>query len=228
MTIGEIKIEALKIMFIDDEELYIDNMSEYYKNERYAGFLRKMTGSINRCLSDIEMKKAMPSHTYIVPYELSRTPIIRLHIPNLYSVERIVYENHGTGEYDGDCSFYTEGKTIVIFNNHGTDKNADSGFNFDDLGKVSSNDCSGHYMVVYKPKTIRLKPENKDDEDIYLPENIASLIPYYIKGDLYREDQPNEAGEARNWYENGITQAAMSERSANEHKQNGVVTVFKI
>ncbi len=41
-------------------------------------------------------------------------------------------------------------------------------------------------------------------EEFKLPDKIAAYIPYFIKGDIYRNDEPNEASEARNWYEQGM------------------------
>ena len=37
--------------------------------------------------------------------------------------------------------------------------------------------------------------------ELDIPNGIAEQIPYFIKGDLYRDDEPNEASEARNWFE---------------------------
>ena len=47
-----------------------------------------------------------------------------------------------------------------------------------------------------------------------MPEHIAAVIPYWIKGELFREDEPNEAAEARNWYETAMSgaQARVSRR----------------
>ena len=64
MTLGEIKIEALKLMFTnmnDDIDAY--NIAHYYDDENYRGYLYAMVGSINRCFSRIEDRKILPSRT---------------------------------------------------------------------------------------------------------------------------------------------------------------------
>ena len=67
---------------------------------------------------------------------------------------------------------------------------------------VLSNIGAGeYYTVIYKPKLERITSITDDFVELPIPENIASHIPYFVKGDLYRDDEPNEASEARNWYE---------------------------
>ena len=56
----------------------------------------------------------------------------------------------------------------------------------------------------------------------HIPENIASSIPYFIKGDLYRDDEPNEASEARNWFEAAIEEILLKKIS----KANKVKSVY--
>ncbi|MBQ8399329.1 MAG: hypothetical protein IJX08_05090, partial [Clostridia bacterium] len=52
------------------------------------------------------------------------------------------------------------------------------------------------------------------------PDDIACHIPCFIKGDLYRDDEPDEAGEARNFFE-----AAMEEIKRNEMPEQVQSTV---
>ena len=111
---------------------------------------------------------------------------IRFNLPslieNFYDIDRVVSET-SDGEYCGDCDYQTEGDTLV-------------------LERYDDEDIT--YTVLYRPTIPRVDSLTDDDWEIPVPENIAALIPYFVKGDLYRDDEPNEASEARNWFEAGI------------------------
>ena len=47
----------------------------------------------------------------------------------------------------------------------------------------------------------RLTNKTKDDTVLGLDEEICELIPYFIKGELYEEDKPQEAILAKNYFE---------------------------
>jgi hypothetical protein len=110
-----------------------------------------------------------------------------------------VYENDN-GDYVGDYEYRREGDVIVL----------------DHIGEGES------YKVVYKPKLKRITAYTDDMEELDIPENIASHIPYFVKGDLYRDDEPNEASEARNWYEAAMEAILESKVS----KVNKVQSIF--
>ena len=87
---------------------------------------------------------------------------------------------------------------------------------------VAGFDEGDTYTLLYYPKIPRVSSLTSDEEELTIPENIASHIPYFIKGDLYRDDEPNEASEARNWYE-----AAMDEiLNSRANKASKVASVF--
>ena len=64
------------------------------------------------------------------------------------------------------------------------------------------------YTLIYKPKIARVHSYTESETEIELPEGIASIVPYYLKGDLFREDEPDEANEARSWFEQALDEIA--------------------
>ena len=66
MKIGEVKAEALHLMFATQgEELDPSDMIDLVGSEAYGSYLVAMTGSINRCLADLEIKEIpYPSRIY--------------------------------------------------------------------------------------------------------------------------------------------------------------------
>lgn len=216
MTLGEIKIEALKLMFTninDDIDEY--NIAHYYDDENYKGYLYGMNGSINRCFGRLEERMVLPSKTQTLNTNDGKYPnsaFLRFNLDYLindfYCIDRIVYEGKN-GEYIADYDYMTEGNTLV-------------------LNPIKEGES---YTVVYKPTIPRLKLSTSDDYDfsdkhnangVFIPDSIASIIPYYIKGDLFRDDEPNEASESRNWFEQALNEISYKAMS----KANTVKTIF--
>lgn len=189
MKYGDIKIEALKLMFINmSDDITVDKLDTYAQDDTYSGYLVNMPGSVNRCFSVLESRGVLPpeSKTLTVSDGVASGAFIRFNLPslieNFYDIDRVVSET-SDGEYCGDCDYQTEGDTLV-------------------LERYDDEDIT--YTVLYRPTIPRVESLTDDDWEIPVPENIAALIPYFVKGDLYRDDEPNEASEARNWFEAGI------------------------
>ena len=189
MKYGDIKIEALKLMFINmGDDITVDKLDTYAQDDTYSGYLVNMQGSVNRCFSVLESRGVLPpeSKTLTASDGVASGAFIRFNLPslieNFYDIDRVVSET-SDGEYCGDCDYQTEGDTLV-------------------LERYDDEDIT--YTVLYRPTIPRVDSLTDDDWEIPVPENIAALIPYFVKGDLYRDDEPNEASEARNWFEAGI------------------------
>ena len=207
MKYGDIKIEALKLMFINmGDDITVDKLDTYAQDDTYSGYLVNMPGSVNRCFSVLESRGVLPSEskTLTASDGVASGAFIRFNLPSLiekfYDIDRVVSET-SDGEYCGDCDYQTEGDTLV-------------------LERYDDEDIT--YTVLYRPTIPRVESLTDDDWEIPVPENIAALIPYFVKGDLYRDDEPNEASEARNWFEAGIEEILL--RKTN--KVSRVKTVY--
>ena len=181
MTVGEIKIQALKLMFVTyTEDPTEESLLRLGGDPNYRPYLINMNGAIDRCLSDIERRCILPvkMHDLVLSAEPTEGHMTRFEItaPDFYDVERISKE--GLYEYDGDHPYMREGNTLLL----------------------QTYDATAKYRLIYYPKVRRVSTLH-DTDAIDVPDEIAAVIPYYVKGDLFREDEPNEAGEARNWYE---------------------------
>ncbi len=200
MNLGEIKIETLKLMFLNmNQDIIIEKLKTYSMDETYKSYLINMPGAINRCFSNIEEKRVLPSKTkqLNIANGTASGSFLRfdlgLLIGDFYDIERIVRETDD-GDYNGNFEYQREGNTIV-------------------LEKCEAGDGIT-YTVIYKPRLTRVTSSTSDTDELGIPDNIASNIPYFLKGELYRDDEPNEASEARNWYE-----AAMEEIMMKADKQ---------
>ena len=190
MTYGEIKIEALKLMYVrENTDFVVSQLDILREDEDINVYLCNMPGSINRCLSYIESRGVLPRKTHtLVLSEAKEGELVRRdlkkEIPDYYDIDRLICECNG--RYIGDCDYRMEGDVLVL-----------------------AYDEDMTYTVEYKPKCRRVSvtnEETRDDCEIDVPDDIAALIPFYIKSELYRDDEPAEAGEARNWFEQSIAQ----------------------
>lgn len=207
MKYGEIIIEALRMMDIIGDEIQIPNLAELAFDDSYRDYLTSMRGAINRAISDIEIKRIAPSRSRL----LSRTDAesaqayLRFDltkIDDLYSVERVTRVTK-SGLYNPSETFYIEGKTLIVSD-------------YDD-SQVSLS-------VTYKPLLKRYGINDTYEGVIDLPDGIAGCVPYFVKGDLFRIDEPSEASEARSWYEQMVSAYDLRESG----RQSAVVSAYNI
>ena len=78
------------------------------------------------------------------------------------------------------------------------------------------------YTLIYRPQIARVTSLTDDGVEIDVPDNIAQLIPYFLKSELYREDEVSEAEKARVFYEQGM--AAI--RNSSERYQGSVENIY--
>lgn len=176
MKIGEIKKEALRLMFsaVGDEEIAVVE-----GDAELAVYLSAMTGSINRALGDLEMRRVLPlQRRMIAPDEWEIMGDVYLMTPPPeecpYEAVRLLRTSDGS-----ELPLGFEGGVLTT------------------RGLSVGEPC----VLIYRPHLRRISPWENDGELEGVPNEVAALIPYFIKGELFREDDPNEAGEARNWYE---------------------------
>ena len=201
MTYGEIKIEALRLMFASNgTDIHPDDLSVYEQDESYRFYLIGMPESLNRCFSRIEERRVLPDRTRALRREEGSIggAFIRFDldslIPDLFDIERVVYED-GEGEYNGSAPYEREGNTLVL--------------------PIFDDGVS--YSVVYKPSIKRVRSFTESSAELGIPEGIASIIPYYLKGDLFRDDEPDEANEARLWFEQALDEIGMKRDKVQGH-----------
>ena len=208
MKYNEVRAEALRLMF-SDSDVNVDieqedalgsrvGLSLLEDDENIGPFLRNMRGSVNRCFAIIEAKGVLPDRTVLVLPSV-QGQISSFELPqDCYTPIRLA--RYGEDFVEGSVAFERQGDRVII----------------------PDYDVDSTYLLVYKPKIRRLPFGVGDFEELDLPDNVASFIPFYVKGELFRDEEPGEAGESRNWFE-----AAMAElMTRQEGEQRSVDTVF--
>lgn len=203
MTIGEIKIEALKLMFVNYEnDIDTDNLESYYGEANYGSYLVNMVGAINRAFDRIKQKKVLRNKTAVLTGGTIGEYYTRYSIEDIadfYELERIIFEGL-EGKYDGNIAYRMEGTDLLL-------KPLNEG---------------EEYRIVYKPTITRVTRLTADSTEIALPDEIAGLIPYFIKAELYQEDEPALAAQARNIFEAGLDEI----KPPAESKQNRITRIY--
>jgi hypothetical protein len=204
MTVGQIKIEALRLMFAADLDPLISpkNIADHETDGQYGDYLTAMTGSINRAINDIVSRRILPEEALEIPAGTGSTRYGNRRInlseyPYIYDVSRVIAESDRG--YDGAHPFRMEGRTVLL------------------LGA----DAEEKYTLLYYPR-VKAVETWENERELEIPDEIASVIPYFVKGELYRQDEAGDASEAMSWYEQRI--AALSPYSTGT--QTHVASVY--
>lgn len=189
MKLGDIKVEALRLMFMGGAmEIGADQLLDYADDTTYGYYLSRMPGAINRAFSVIERRHVLPVKAVRLTSDchgMARFDL-KAAAPDLYDVERITYESDGY--YDTSVDYHLEGGALIV---HDFEKDA-------------------AYTLLYYPSIKRVSAGTPDTEEIDLPDEIAEVIPYAIKGDLFRADNEGEADAARAFFEAALHEIALS------------------
>lgn len=209
MTFGDVKAEALRLMGLD-EPVNAENVDDYEEDESWAPLIRTMWGALNRCFADLESRRILPLHSKGLENGQGRGSWRTFYYgdeigvigekPGVMEVARLVVE--GDGYVDTDHPFL-----------------------LDEVGylRVMDYDPAATYKLLYRPRVPRLMPNSGNSTTIELPETLCEALAWFVKSEVYRLDEPAEAAEARNFYENAVAQyAALAEVS----RQGTVQSVY--
>ena len=188
MKIGEIKVEALKLMFASyDHDFSVSDLSYMKGGEAYRDYLINMPGSINRAFGVLERRGVLPPKSHVITGDASTYDGVKVNmkeaVADFLDVDRVSFKSV-YGEYYPSYPYSREGDTIMLSQLHTGDT----------------------YTVFYRPKIERVSDATEDTDEVQLPDRIAELIPYFIKSELYREEDAEEATRARNLFDQGINE----------------------
>lgn len=184
--LGEIKIEALKLMFADYKNDYsVSNLSSLMANDNYGKYLRAMNGSINRCFDRLRALKKQPKKVIVLDKGLMAEDEF-LHFDlddetfaSVDYINRITYRDEDGRPLDSKVHYEMEGREIIIENR------------------------SGSFRMIYFEK-LPFITTLTDDQVLLIEDELARVIPYFIKSELMEEDEPELARQARIMFEQTV------------------------
>ena len=169
-------------MFATVGDLDASRIAEAEGDAELAVYLSSMPGSINRALGDLETRRALPLCRRVIGYEEweETGELLTLTLSPLDMIcEAVRLFRESDGE---ELPLGLAGDTLNT------------------RGVRHGERC----VLLYRPRIRRVLPWENEGELEGVPDCVAALIPYFIKGELFREDDPNEAGEAINRYEGAL------------------------
>jgi hypothetical protein len=210
-TKGELIVACIKLMFDNDnEELDPSSISD---NPNYSNRTANIIESINRAITEIVKAKRLPKKTveldstvgargsYRTRFNLD-TIVIEGFENDVYSIDNIAFESDEEDYYENNIAIKFEGNQTIL------------------LPTIDS----GKYIVSYSPKfKAYLKYSDADDTDIEtIPDELVDIIPHFVKGELYEEDDPQIALLSTNKFFGYLGSA----RENLENKQTQVKNVY--
>ena len=160
MNWGQIQIESLKKMFLNKEELTINNLNEYKQDKKYKTYLFAMPQAANEAINII-LENVQP---LIKKYVLKKKEDTERYDLNKLSNFKKVYQivNDG-GTYEG---YELEGNNQLVIKNWRT----------------------GQIIVYYESYPDLLTSSSSSSTDLEIPTPLTVAIPLYIAGELYKDD----------------------------------------
>lgn len=188
MTIGRVKIEALKLMYANSRDIHEDDLDELGADQNYSDYLAAMPGCINRALQDMVVRMILPRVSVKLDVDGKELEVIKVKRPEqLYSIARISATT--PDDYAPTITYYEEGDRIVLL---GYKKGAE-------------------YAAEGYPRIEEVSTATRNEAVLPIPEELAAVIPYFIKSELYAMDgrsNAEEASQARQYYEMQVARYA--------------------
>ena len=189
MKLGEIKSQALYLSF-PNPELILDTsdmeamsakLGELKADPSYADFLMASAGAINRALSALEIRG-------LTPLGLRALSAIRDEAGGYTVLDASVLED----------MFSVEGVFLVKGGVY-------SPVPFEHLGEnrlcLPFSESGKAYLVKYRKSLDRISSVTSESYELPLPEALASLIPYFVKGDLLSAEEPEASRVAMAYFD---------------------------
>ena len=210
MTWGDVKLRALQTMFSNEgAALNADDSNQDYLNA--------MPGKANEAMHQLAMvgrpilKQFTLRFAYGAEEEQTETSLtlptenagykIKLtdYIPRFRAIDRILLESGGV--YDDAEEWALEGDDVLVL----------------------PGMLAGVYTIWYKAYPQTIEAGTPDAEVIDLQPEAAALIPLYIAGELYKEDELAMATVFRNEFEDGLEKLRQAYQESGSGFRNGYV-----
>lgn len=163
MNWGEIQIESLKKMFLNNDELTVSDLDTYKSDKKYRTYLYAMPQACNEAINYIleNGKPLIKLHTLKFKSNTNKYNLNQV-VPKFKRIYEIVYD--GTNKPD----YYIEGNNILVINNWNPD--------------------NGSFTIYYEAYHDLITTSTSSSTTIDLDRQLVSLIPLYIAGELYKDD----------------------------------------
>ena len=194
MRIGEMKAQALMLMYPDapvrfdsTDDFSVENaLYELKCNPNYEGLLESAVGSINRAFSVIEARGLSLTKCHDISSSICDKRgdgrIVIKTMDDFLSVETLLC--HAGGK-TFSCPYQLVGDTLITDYHRGV------------------------FTLIYKTAIPRISSVTKDSYKPMLQRGVGELIPYFIKADLFSQENEEEARLCRDLFDKGLEAVAL-------------------
>lgn len=159
MNWGDIQIESLKKMFLNNESLDVDDLETYLEDKKYKTYLFAMPQACNEAINYIASRLGTQVEKYTLEHSDENTFDLSDNIPDMRKIKKIVCPE--------GVSYKVLSPTVI---------------QFDDwyLGNVD---------IYYEVAVDVIRESTPITKRISsLKDEYAKIIPLYIAGELYKDD----------------------------------------
>lgn len=159
MTWGEIQIESLKKMFLNKENLEATKLNEYKADKKYKTYLFAMKQACNEALTQIYAICEPTIKMYELELEKGKS---------VYDLSEIItdYENIYDLESPNNVVWKQITKNLLKIENWG----------------------EGKIIIYYEVKRQYVDDKTEDTYKFDIEDEFVKIIPLYIAGELYKDD----------------------------------------
>lgn len=159
MNWGEIQIESLKKMFLNTDNLIVDNLATYLQDKKYKTYLFAMPQACNEAIKYLASQLGTETEKYTLEYNGESTFNLSDYMPDISKIETIICP---TGVV---YKMLTE--NVIQFNNWN----------------------EGNIDIYYEVEPEEIKSSTAATKKIAaLKDKYVRIIPLYIAGELYKDD----------------------------------------
>lgn len=205
MTLGELKVACIKLMF-DNDSIDVDP-SNISNNAEYTMRTVNIVESINRALFRVANVGKLPKKTFTLDNTIQKDEkYIRR-----YNLDTIKIDG-----FDNDC-LYVEG--IVYQNVYKYTPNVDIIIEGNNTLVLPAID-EGKYIITYSPNHRSIPIYEDDETKLDIPDYILNIVPFYVKGDLFEDDDAEVAIMATNKFERYLSELNIGSENRQAYIQN--------
>ena len=191
MNLGTIRREALRLLFASyGDILETHSYTELMNNPQYAPYLGAMDGAINRAVYAMQARGILPKARCILPAPCVTGRVATFNLAGIQDLERVDLVQLVTPTQCATCSYVWEGGTTLVVPLY----------------------QEGDYFLVYDRRYTPVDGLCDEQTQLPIPDALASLIPYYVKAELYEEEDAAASQKARRYFEQGLADWLDGER----------------
>ena len=165
------------------EVLETADVTELYQNPQYAYYLAGMEMSINRAVVRMQSANALPMGRSVLSMPVVTGSVATYDLSRIDDFAGVYEVRVNTGDAYTAHAYRWEGGTTLVVPFYSADE---------------------EYVLLYRRKVALLTPLCADDTEVDVPDELACLIPYYVKSEWYEDEDAAMAKRARDYFEQGL------------------------